>query len=453
MPCLPRLAAGTIQPGAEAEVVLWSLIEAFRQSRVHVQSFLSRASLADGRQLAAASGIPLRHLDSWLMSPETCREVFVRGAQGCDLALVHGKYDAAFPGAALPGESPGGRLETLCRWLSLPRLVVLDAAQIDRRGVPERPGRVDGLLLDRVIDRAHFARLATSLEALWNVPVLGALEQLPRLRARLLAVARGERPGRRVVEQLGWEFAQYWQPELIWRLAAGRELPDVSEAASIGPARAKLTVAIAYDEAFNAYFQDTLDLLELCGASLVDFSPLRDESLPPGTDVVYLGCGHPEHYAAALSENHCIKAALRSHLAAGRRVYAEGGGAAYLCEQMETPEGGLKRMVGVFPAAARLRQTPVDPVPIEVTVNRPSWLHGLATRLRGYRNSRWEVQPLGRLTGFVAEPEHRYDLMGSFQAIGSMLHLDFAARPKALSRFFYPQAAEPSYSDPWAAAL
>jgi len=447
MPCLPRIAVGTIQREAESQTMLWALMEALRRSGLHVQSFLSQACFPTCQGLTTVTGLPPRHLDSWLMSPETCRATFVRGAREADLALVHGEYDSAVS----IGDA-GGRLETLCRWLSLPRLVVIDAARVDRHALAERPARVDGLLLDRVADSRHFARLATDLEALWGVPVLGALESLPSLRAKLEAVRHGERPLPRLCEELGDHFTRNWQPEQIWSLAMDREFPrGGEETASIEPAVAKLTVAIAYDEAFNCYFQDTLDLLELRGASIVDFSPLRDESLPPETDLVYLGCGHPERYAAALSENHCMKAALRSHMAAGRRVYAEGGGAAYLCQQMETPGGKLKRMVGIFPAAARLKRAPGSPTPIEVTLSRPNWLGEPKTRLRGYRSACWEIQPLGHLSRFVAEEPYRYDLVGSFQAIGSMLHLDFAAHPLSLDRFFYPRDPQPSFSDPWAA--
>jgi cobyrinic acid a,c-diamide synthase len=448
MPRFPRIAVGTIQREAKSRTILWALMEALRQSGFQVQSFLSQACFPGCHGATTLTGLPPRHLDSWLMSPETCREVFVRGAKSADLALVQGEYDAAVP------QQTGGRLETLCRWLNLPRLVVFDAVVGDRHGLPERPARVDGLLLDRVSNSGHFARLATDLEALWGVPVLGSLERLPRLRARLEALPEGERPPQRWCQQLGEHFARSWQPEQIWRLAVGREFPrGGADSSSSDLACSKLTVAIAYDEAFHCYFEDTLDLLELRGASAVDFSPLRDESLPPETDLVYLGCGHPERFAAALSENHCMKAALRSHLAAGRRIYAEGGGAAYLCQQMETPAGELKRMVGIFPAVARWKPAPTRPAPVEVTLTRPNWLAKAETRLRGYRNRRWDVEPLGLLTGFVAEEPHRYDLVGSFRAIGSMLHLDFAARPSLLDRFFYVREPQPSFPDPWAAVL
>jgi cobyrinic acid a,c-diamide synthase len=182
-------------------------------------------------------------------------------------------------------------------------------------------------------------------------------------------------------------------------------------------------------------------LLELRGASVVGFSPLRDENLPPQSDVVYFGCGHPERYAAALSENHCMFAALRSHLCAGRRVYGEGGGAAYLCREMETPAGEFRRMAGILPATARLFRRPAGAEPVEVRLARPAWLGLTGMQLRGYRNPHWQLDPLDDSYLLLAEPDYRCDLLGDSQSVGSLIHLDFAADADFLDRFFCPERA------------
>jgi cobyrinic acid a,c-diamide synthase len=444
---LRRVAVGTIQPEAESQSVLWGLMEALRRIGLQVQSFLSQACFPKHQGATTITGMPPRHLDSWLMSPELCQAIFVRGAQDADLAVVEGRFDAT-----AGDEDRGGRLEPLCRWLNLPRLVVLDASEVERSGLPDRPKEVDGLLLDRVLDGHHLAGLTTDLEALWGVPVLGALEPLTGLRARLKAVPRGDAPPPLLCRELGDHFARNWQPQRLMKIASRRPFPNGScGQLPSEPNGQPLTVAIAYDEGFNCYFQDALDLLELGGASVVDFSPLRDESLPPQTDVVYLGCGHPERHAATLAANHCMKAALRSHLAAGRRIYGEGGGAAYLCQQMETPDGQWMRMVGILPAAAHLRRASSGPTPVEVTLRRPNWLGQREMQLRGYRNPNWDARPVGAPAGFVAEEKHRDELLGNFLAVGSLVHLDFAAQPTFLDRFFQPEDAESDFRDPWAA--
>ena len=93
-------------------------------------------------------------------------------------------------------------------------------------------------------------------------------------------------------------------------------------------------MAYAYDEAFGRYFPDTIEALEALGADLIEFSPLRDESLPDRVDLVMIGCGMPDNHADELASNHSMMAALGKHVCLGRRIYSEGGGTAYLGRRM-----------------------------------------------------------------------------------------------------------------------
>jgi cobyrinic acid a,c-diamide synthase len=321
---VPRIAVGTVQPGADAQPTLWALLEAFRRIGVQTQSFHCRAHFPRHDGALSITGLSTRHLDSWLMSPDTCRHLFCRAGRAVDLAVVEGSY-----GRLGDSRSAGGRLEPLCRWLNLPRLVVLDVARLETCCRPDFPLRAEGILLDGVGGEEQSARLTAEVEMLWGIPVLGAMELAPQLRAELARVPRGDRVPADLCRQLADRFARWWKPGRILELADRGEIPGPKGCPRCcKPRGAAITVAIAYDDAFSCYFPDVLDLLELGGARIVDFSPLRDEHLPPGTDVAYFGSGHPERYAAALAENHCMLAALRSHLRAGRRIYGEGGGAA-----------------------------------------------------------------------------------------------------------------------------
>jgi cobyrinic acid a,c-diamide synthase len=248
----------------------------------------------------------------------------------------------------------GGRLESLCEWLDLPRLVVLDVSLLGECRLPTPPSRIDGLLLDNVASTSDVYRWQTWLEASWGVPVLGALQARPALRAE----ASGPRV-REACRELGNLLARHVLLERLIQLAGRRPLPDV-EPALFRPSRCcePLTVALAYDAAFNCYFADTVDLLEARGARIVDFSPLADEALPLGTDLVYMGCGHPERFADELARNNCMLVALRNHVRAGRRIYAEGGGAAYLCQHLDNSRGGLVPMVGALPAMGSASRGP-----------------------------------------------------------------------------------------------
>lgn len=455
---LPRLSVGAIQASVDTQPISWALMELFCRFGWQVQHFLSRACFSRLNGAVTVTGVNSRHLDSWLMPADLCREVFSHGCLSSDLGLVEGRF--------LAGETnqTAGNLDTLCEWLDLPRLVVLDVSQLDGCCLPRRP-TADALLLDQVRDRADMYRWQTTIESLWGIPVLGSLEELSQARRAIAQLPRGSSPPKDLCHELGKRLAENCRFDVLQRLSARREFPDfrptlfsrekksskgkrrpaerVDPAFEYDPWR-PAKVAVAFDPAFNCYFPDTLDLLEVLGAEVVDFSPLHDESLPVDTDVVYFGCGHPEQHAHQLSDNHCMTLALRDHLCAGRRVYAEGGGLAYLCQHLQSPDGEWLPMVGAIPALARFNPQPQPPKPLELTLAETCWLAQAGDRLRGYLNPNWILEPTGHLNSLLAEPGHELDFFSCYRALGSRMHLNFAAQPGFLQHFFEPLSSHPA---------
>jgi cobyrinic acid a,c-diamide synthase len=457
MPRLARLAAGTIQPGASVAAFGWGLSECLARHGIGVQQFLSRAAFDPHRASCALVSRP-RHLDSWLMDANTSREVFSHGTPEGSLGLVEGAYDCGrgesdndvtVPCQALLDSSNGphtccrswgGRLETLCDWLDLPKLVVLDVTRLNCCALPKLPADTAGLLLDGIHNDREAARLETLFFSLWGLPVLGTLGRSPRLRAALAHLHPGAHPTAEARAALASELHGSLRLDALMRLASRSWSPAEPRLFCPCPGAPPLNIAVAHDEVFGGYFQETLDILELRGARLEVFSPLRDETLPPDTDVVYFGCGFPEQYAAALAENSCLMLALREHLCSGRRMYGEGGGLAYLCQQIELDDGSRYPMVGALPAVARFRPEALAPEPVELTFNRSLWLGEGWSRIRGYLSSRWELWPCGPLSRYAAEPRHELDLVGRHHAIGSRVHINFAAQLDYLESFFQPHA-------------
>ncbi len=447
MSYLPRLAIGTVQPGAELSPIQWALLDVLDRDGLKVQCFQSRACFTGNEAATTVTGLAPRHLDSWLMSREMCSALFARGSAASDLALVAGEFpcpcksgkDDATTEASGGDLLVGGDLATLCDWLDLPRIMVLDASRLSDCKIPDKPPQTDAFFLDRVESDEAWTRLKTNLEALWGIPVLGALDPLPVLRAAVRELPLGNKPPREWCRALGDSLLRHFNAEQLLELANRRYSAPLPAPLPIGAAPfSGVRIAIAFDDCFHGYFPDTLEQLELQGAVVCDFSPLRDEALPPETDVVYLGCGHPERFAEALGENHCMLTALRNHMCSGRRIYAEGGGLAYLCRQLETPDGGCLPMVGAIPAVARRHSQPQKPYPVEVTLARDSWLGEAGSRLRGYRQSAWVLEPRGPLDRYAAEPQHDLDLVGRHHVLGSRIHLNFAAQPNLLARFTRP---------------
>ena len=340
MTFLPRVAVGSVHAGTDYRPALWGLMQALDHRGVKLQSFLPRSCLAEVDAASTITGTAPRHLDSWLMSREFCRQTFVRIARQFDLAIVEGDLSGS------PTAQGGGDLPTLCDWLGLPRLGVLDVRGLADCRLPYRRPPVDALILDGVAGADDFYHRQTVIESHCGLPVVGALEDMPALAEAVRKLDPGQKPAADLCRALANQLLKYTDVSRLLDLAERQEFPTETpcgspeRATNRRRARPKLKVAVAYDEVFSGYFPDTLDALEQQGVTVCDFSTLRDESLPPDCDLVYIGCGRMQPRAAELSGNHCLQAALRDHVCSGRRIYAEGAGMAYLCQSLVFPMAG-----------------------------------------------------------------------------------------------------------------
>jgi len=327
----------------------------------------------------------------------------------------------------------------LARRLDLPRLYVLDGAAAADGCFSARPDAVDGVLLDGVESYDQFARLQTSIEGAWGVPVVGGLVVDADLRRHIGRLA----PGAVVPPELcaalvdGLEgLVDLRQFEAVVERAS---LPTfAATAAPILPARRAPVIAVAYDEAFCGYFADTLESLERLGAKVVDFSPLRDEGLPDGVDIVLLGCGRPDRHAEALAANHCLKASLRDFARHGGRIYAEGGGLAYLGRWITAGDGRAYPMVDLFPLASHRASPPQPPQAVEFAAGVENWLAPVDQKFRAYRSRAWVFDALNHVERLCGAGD---DLLRSGEAIGGRLQLHLAAQPALLARLLEPTGA------------
>ena len=307
------------------------------------------------------TGVRPWHLDSWLMSAAQCRQTFLRATRHSDLAIVEGNLSGA------SADQPGGQMEPLCQWLGLPRLGILDVRDLAACRMPIRCPSAEALLLDGVTGPADFYRWQTVVESLCGLPVVGALEQVSVAREIISRLEPGQKPARELCRALGDSLLRYTDPAEILEFAqraamqprrsSGRStcaddapactpefLEDVLPAAHEG-----LTVGVAYDEVFSGYFPDALDALEQRGVTVRDFSPLRDEA--PAARLRH--CLHRLRFSSAhameLAGNQCLLSAIREHVCAGKRIYAEGGGLAYCANIWPWPTAGEFRWREYFP--------------------------------------------------------------------------------------------------------
>ncbi len=443
---LPRIAVATVQPNASGEVACWAILERLTREGRQVQHFFSRATLDQGSACQAITGLPSRYVDAWLMCPGTCREVFRHGATFGDLSVVQGPVNAA--GHA---QNPLG-FSGLVEALELPLVGIVDVRLMSGCHVPSRPANVSALILDGVEGTCSAYRWKVAFEALWNVPVVAAVPAVPELRQRLVGEADKGVPDLLTCRELGRHVIWLDGLERVARLADCRHFPDVP-AGRFTPAtsRRPLSVAVAKGPAFGGYFPESLDLLEMGGARICEFSPARDEALPSGCDIAYFGCGRPEERACELAANHCLKLALKRFACGGGRIYAEGAGAAYLCREMVLEDGRRYPMAGILPSVATLNSAAPPPRPVEANLPPQTWLGPRNMPLRAYRHERWHLSAPAAIDErgpASATCRGSCDLMTCFHAVASRMYIHFAAWPTCLDSFFAPPPPEPGSGPP-----
>jgi len=367
------LVAGTASGVGKTTVTL-ALLAALRERGLRVQPFKAGPDFIDPGHHEALSGVPSRTLDGWMVPAEENRRIFWRAAGGRDVAIVEGMM-GLFDG--VEGGREEGSSAALAKLLGLPVVLVIDAAGAVRSAAAMLRGfrdfdpalRLAGVVFNRVGGPAHLADLRAAAAPL-GVPVLGGVPWepatvLPERHLGLVTAAETSH-GPEAVRCLAALARDHLD---LARLLAGTEVQEPRmQAPDVPPVPPRVRVAVARDVAFSFYYRENLARLAAAGAELVDWSPLADGALPPGTRALYLGGGYPELHAARLAANAPARAAVRTLAEAGGGIYAECGGLMYLGDTLRTLDGVAHPMCGVLPLAVRMRPTLAALGYVEVTL-------------------------------------------------------------------------------------
>jgi cobyrinic acid a,c-diamide synthase len=442
----PRLALATPASSPEPCLASLAMLAGLSQRLWRVQHFRARACPTATEAVGQVTGLPGRHLDAWLMPASVCRGLFVRAARSAELAVVEGTLDDPITtGPNMACDCPGD-LKPIAVALDLPIVAVVSCrgSEAESYHLPRMPEGIDAVLLDDVADPAALPRLKRLIRLAAKLPVIGAIETMPEVRSAVEAMTRDRRLPEELIAALAHGFWKHADESAIGELSRRRPfLEDTDPPQFRGFDRRRgFRVAYAQDEVFGRYFPDTLEALQALGADLLEFSPLRDERLPDGVDLVMLGCGSPDLEADHLASNVSIMAALGQHVCRGCRIYSEGGGTAYLGRGMII--GGRRVSgAGILPFDAELLSDPEPPAPVTRTLLADCWLGQKGTVVRGYRSGRWRlipsVEPFECSSCFGALSAEG-DWFYRHHAVGSLLHLHLGALPEVVNAFAGPHS-------------
>ncbi len=360
---LPRILIAGTASGVGKTTSTVGIIAALRKRGYRVHPYKVGPDYIDPGYLTQAAGSACRNLDSWMTLPETVKDLFSRNSSPLSIAIIEGVmglYDG------YEGLSEQGSTAEVSKLLRSPVVLILDANNMARSSAAVVLGykafdahvNLAGVIINRVSNPRHYKIVKDAIKQT-NIPVLGYLSQNTQIafeEQRLGLVPAIETRSQEKIDNLAEMAEKTLDIEAIINISHTAPSLEVSSPVIFSKRAIKknVRIAVAKDKAFNFYYQENLELLEVHGAQIVNFSPLKDKELPAGSTGLYIGGGFPEVYAKELALNERMKADIRNSVESGMPAYAECGGMAYLSREIIDFEACCHPMVGVIPLSCRM---------------------------------------------------------------------------------------------------
>ena len=396
---LPRVVIAALRGGSGKTTLAIGLIAAWRERVGQVVPFKKGPDYIDAGWLALAAGQPCYNLDPFMMNEEQILQSFCERTRLADGAVIEGNrglYD---------GMDAAGTCSTaaLAKVLQAPVLLVVDATKITRTAAAAVLGcqhfdpevQIRGVILNRVAGARHEEMLRTTIEQYCGIPVVGAVPKVkedafPERHMGLVTALEHPEARDAVLSRIR-VVEKYIDLDRV--VAVARQAPVLIWEGGLRPRRMtkayrQPVIGVIKDSAFQFYYPENLEALEVRGARVLEVNSLRDESLP-GLDALYIGGGFPETHAEQLAANGRFRESLRSAIESGLPVYAECGGLMYLGRNLHVGDRTYP-MVGALPMDFRLMGRPQGHgyTMVEVVEANPFYAVGLMLRGHEFHYSR-----------------------------------------------------------------
>jgi cobyrinic acid a,c-diamide synthase len=293
------------------------------------------------------------------------KEIVQKGSEGADISVMEGVmgfYDGKNP------KTNEGSTAEISIITNSPVLLVVDCSSMARSAAAIVKGfqslspevNIVGVVANKVGGKGHFQLVKEAVEQECHIPVIGFLNRemgiaMPERHLGLIpTIERGDLD--ELFERLGELVEETVDVDLLYQLAKTTTL-HVEESGIFTKRSPKgVKIAVAFDRAFNFYYQENLELLQAYGAELVYFSPLNGEALPDGVQGLYLGGGFPEEYVDILASQTRVKESIRNAVLEGIPTFAECGGFMYLCDALITVDGRNQPMAGIIAGEVTMQE-------------------------------------------------------------------------------------------------
>ena len=438
------VVAGT-HSGCGKTTITLGLMAALRRRGLVVAPFKVGPDFIDPGHHTEIAGRQSHNLDGWMLSKEDNLEIFSRNTQDADIAVIEGVM-GLFDG--YDGRSEAGSTAQMAKWLGLPVVLVADVRSMARSAAALVQGfenfdpglEFKGVIFNRVGSPSHLKYLRECLEGNVSMPLLGGL-------ARDADIAVPERHLGLLTRE-DHALSPMFREKLADLIEKTVDidsliniLPDMAPSSiPTAPSRPSVVrIGLAADRAFCFYYPENLEMLEACGAEIVRFSFLNDDTLPADIDGIYLGGGYPELHAGRISGNRRLKSQILEKWRQGMPVYGECGGFMVLCKSLVDLEGRKYPMVGCFDFTCRMTSGPPVLGYREIMLSEDTILGDAGTRIRGheFHYSRLDDPRMKSVCRAVDRSQAARDVYGfkAGRCFAGYPHLHFRSRPSVARAF------------------
>ena len=375
--------------GSGKSVVSVGLTAALARQGRRVVPFKKGPDYIDAGWLQLAAGRKCYNLDPFLMSGEALHRSLQRHGRDAEIVILEGNR-GLYDGVSADG---GYSTADLAIALGLPVLLVVNCTKTTRTvaamvlGCLKFDERIDirGVILNQIATERQRLLITEAVERYAGVPVLGAI---PRMKRDIFPMRHLG-----MIPHQEYDDTAEALDFLVETVSAGLDLARIDElmqpvhidraaAPELPPPVADVRIGILQDAAFQFYYSENLEALQLAGAELVYLNALQDRELPE-IDGLYIGGGFPETSARELAANGSFRESVRRAAETGMPIYAECGGLIYLGESILL-DGQEFPLAGVFPVRFGMSKKPQAHGYSVFTVERDNPFYPVGSEVRGH---------------------------------------------------------------------
>ena len=434
--------------GAGKTILTMGIMAALVERGYKVQPFKIGPDFIDPTLHQMVTGRKSYNLDLRMMGDHCCRELFAEKSGGADVSVIEGVM-GLFDGNI---SSTAATLKTL----GIPCVLIVDAKSCAESAVAVVSGflsyddtEIAGVIFNRIGSDRHRDLIEHEMKKRFELPVLGYVyrDSEFEIPSRHLGLHMGSEVESKKgnIKKLADKIETYIDFTRLFSVI--RQVQGIEQQAEKKTVKSfrpeKKIIAVAKDEAFCFYYHQNLELLEQNGFRLLEFSPIKDKKIPSGSEMIYLGGGYPELYAAELSMNSEIRAEIGEFFRNDGFVYGECGGFMYLCDALVDMSGKTFEMVGIFPFTAvmnkRLRRLGYRKVNICTDCligNKSDIVHGHEFHYSEIKE-RKDDQRIEQLNRLYSLDNNSWEGYSIGSAVGSYIHLHLGQTPGVIEKMHH----------------